>query len=374
MTVRPISTEGYEKPESVAAGAVPMLQWLKIADLVVDSAYQRPITGKGRLNVDQIARSFSWSCFSPVVVSPVEGGKFAIIDGQHRTTAAAILGIECVPCQIVIAAREEQAVAFKAINATTTPISQMALHAAALIAKEPAAIQIAHVCACADVELLRYPVAVDKQRPGQTMAAGAIARCLERYGEATLIAALQCVTRTSNNKTGALSARMIKALCAVLHGNSGWLDQRATLLEAFDSIDLMAIQKASALDGAVEKVGRIRAMSDRIHVELSSTNARVHETLLSTDRGAASTAYLGVERRKDPRQRFVAEAMIWLGRSKLECTVRDLSVTGGGLWVPDIFLPTEFDVTFANATRRSIAIWRQADRMGVQFVPAAPGG
>jgi hypothetical protein len=270
--MRPISVEGFEKPECVAAGAVPMLQWMKIADLVVDPAYQRPIRGKGRLNVDQIARSFSWSCFSPVVVSPVEGGKFAIIDGQHRTTAAAILGIECVPCQIVIAAPEEQAAAFKAINATTTPISQMALHAAALVAKEPSAIQIAHVCACADVELLRYPVPLGKQRPGQTMAAGAIAGCLKRYGEATLIAALQCVTRTSNNKAGALSARTIKALCVVLHGNPAWLDQGAALLEVFDSIDLMAIQDASALDVARKKVGRVQAMSDRIHLELNSAS------------------------------------------------------------------------------------------------------
>jgi hypothetical protein len=271
--MRSISTEGFEKPESVAAGAVPMLQWMKVADLVVDPAYQRPIVDKGRLNVDRIARSFSWSCFSPVVVSPVAGGKFAIIDGQHRTTAAAILGIESVPCQIVIAAREEQAVAFKAINATTTPISQMALHAAALIANEPLAVQIAHACACAGVELLRYPIAIDKQSPGQTMAAGAIARCLERYGEATLIAALRCVTQTSNNKPGALTARVIKALCAALHGNPEWLDQGATLLEAFDSIDLMAIQKASAVDGAVKKVGRVQAMSDRINVELNSARS-----------------------------------------------------------------------------------------------------
>jgi ParB-like nuclease domain len=153
--MRPISTEGFEKPKAISAGAVPMLQWLKIADLVVDPAYQRPIVGKGRQNVDRIVRSFSWSCFAPVVVSPIEGGKFAIIDGQHRTTSAAILGFESVPCQVVIAAREEQAAAFKAINGTTTPISQMALHAAALVARESWAVQIAHVCACAEVELLR---------------------------------------------------------------------------------------------------------------------------------------------------------------------------------------------------------------------------
>src|ERR1700759_4472369 len=150
--MRPISTEGFARPSSISPGAVPMLQWLKIEDLVVDPAYQRPIVGNGRRNVDRIAGSFSWSCFAPVVVSPVEGGKFAIIDGQHRTTAAAILGFESVPCQIVVAAQQEQAAAFKAINGTTTPISQMALHAAALVANESWAVQIAHACACADVQ------------------------------------------------------------------------------------------------------------------------------------------------------------------------------------------------------------------------------
>ena len=94
--MRPISSEGFEKPDSTSLGAVPMLQWLKIEDLVVDPAYQRPIVGNGRRNVDRIAREFSWSCFAPVAGSPAVGGKFAIIDGQHRTTCEAILRIESV--------------------------------------------------------------------------------------------------------------------------------------------------------------------------------------------------------------------------------------------------------------------------------------
>jgi hypothetical protein len=93
--------------------------------------------------------------------------------------------------------------------------------------------------------------------------------------------ALQCVTRTSTNKTGALSARMIKTLCAVLHGNPIWPDQGAELLEAFDSVDLMGIQDASAVDVARKKVGRVQAMSDRIHVELNSAG-------LSRSRGKTS--------------------------------------------------------------------------------------
>ena len=240
--MRTISTEGFEAPKSVSAGAAPMLQWL---------------------------RGSLWSCFAPVVVAPVEGGKFAIIDGQHRTTAAALVGFESVPCQVVIADQERQAAAFKAINGITTPISRMALHAAALVANEPWAVKLADVCKRAEVELLRYPVPTDRQDAGQTMAVGAIAQCLQRYGEETLITALQCVTQTTNNSPGALSARTIKALCNVLDSDRERRDRGLELLQAFDAIDLMQLENEAAVDAAVEKIGHVQAMADRIRLALN---------------------------------------------------------------------------------------------------------
>jgi hypothetical protein len=267
--MRAISTEGFEKPKAVSPGAAPMLQWLCIADLIVDPAYQRPILGKGRRHVGRIAGNFTWACFAPVVVAPVEGGKFAVIDGQHRTTAAAVAGFDCVPCQIVIAAREEQAAAFKAINGITTPISRMALHAAALVAGEPRAIRLADVCARAEVELLRYPVPLKNQAAGQTMAVGVIDRCLSRYGDKTLITALQCVTQTTNNKPGAISARLIKALCDLLDADHELRDRGLDLLEAFDAIDLMGLQGKAAVDAAVKKISPVQALADRIGLEVN---------------------------------------------------------------------------------------------------------
>src|SRR5208337_605497 len=97
----------------------------------------------------------------------------------------------------------------------------------------------------------------NKQAPGQTMAVAAIAQCLKRYGEETLIMALHCVTQTTNNQPGALSARTIKALCDVLHRDPERRESGLGLLEAFDSIDLMAIQNASAVDAAMKKIGRV---------------------------------------------------------------------------------------------------------------------
>ena len=130
----PISTGGFKKPRSISAGADPILRWLAIADLVIDPALQQPISRRGRRNVNRIAQTFSWSCFSPVIVAQFAQDKFVIIDGQHRTTAAALIGFDRVPCQVVTGSPAQLAVARKAINGQVT--SRLALHVAATDANE----------------------------------------------------------------------------------------------------------------------------------------------------------------------------------------------------------------------------------------------
>jgi hypothetical protein len=252
-----------------------MLQWIKIADLLVDPAYQRPIIGRGRTNVARIARSFRWTFFAPVVVSPVEGGRFAIIDGQHRTTAAALCGYDTVPCQVVIAAQGEQAAAFKAINGMTTPITPMALYAAALTAREDWALEITEICKSAEVSLLRYPLAVERQAPGQTMAVGALRACLRRYGRETLVMALRCVTRTHNNIPGVLSARMIKALCEAMTFADLKDVGEDRLIRAMEAIDLDAIQQAALDTAAASGKGPTRSLAEDIVDRLSRELRRI---------------------------------------------------------------------------------------------------
>lgn len=269
-----ISTAGFAKPEVISAGAAPILRWLPIADLLVDRSYRPPMLRKWRRNIQRIAGDFTWSCFGPVVVAPVEGGKFAIIDGLQRTTAAALVGLESVPCQIVTATQEEQAVAFRAINYPTKPVSKMALQAAALADGETWALRLAGACARAGVELLRYPIPVDRQSAGQTMAVAALTHCLKRYGEETLITALQCVTQTTNNRPGVLSARTIKALCAVLGADRVLRDSGLALMETFDAIDLMALARAASVDAATKRIRPVQAMASRIRLEINRLLAR----------------------------------------------------------------------------------------------------
>ncbi|MHB2169928.1 DUF6551 family protein [Alsobacter sp. R-9] len=248
-----------------------MLQWLKIADLVVDESYQRPIRDQGRRNVQRIAENFRWARFAPVIVAPVEGGKYAIVDGQHRTTAAALIGIESVPCQVIIADRETQAAAFVAINGAVTKISRMAIHAAAVAAGEPDAVLFQQACDIAEVELLRYPVVREQQKPGQTMSVQAAASCFAQYGRDTFITAMQCVTQTSNNGPGVLTTAMIRALCSVMDKRHDWRDAGAALFEAFDAIDLVSLlERARSLVVGVKGATTSTKLAELIELELAA--------------------------------------------------------------------------------------------------------
>lgn len=195
-----------------ACGPAPQLQWLEITSLVVDPAYQRDITSQGRRNVCSIAAAFTWSYFSPVIVAPVTGGRYAIVDGQHRTTAAALVGHESVPCQIIQAGRNDQAKAFTAVNGAVTRVHTLAMHKAAVASGDAGALEIERVVKAGGAQILAYPVPELKQQPGQTMAIAALRDLLGEYGAEPTILGLRAVTETANAVRGGLTATIIKAV------------------------------------------------------------------------------------------------------------------------------------------------------------------
>ena len=238
-TRRPITTEGFAAPKTPPTpGSAPVLQWVDIAQLVVDETYQRPITGAGVGNIRKIAAAFEWSKFAPVIVAPVEGGKYAIVDGQHRTTAAALAGIKSVPCQLIFATPGEQAAAFKAVNAHVTRVSSLSIFNAAVAAGDPDAVALVKLCAEAGVTLLRYPKDVATIKPGETMAVATIASRIKMFGPGVVSLALKCVTKTSNNKPGGVNAVMIAALCGAIAPNRDWRASERLLIATVDRINL----------------------------------------------------------------------------------------------------------------------------------------
>jgi hypothetical protein len=232
---RPLNTQRFNSPISgFSPGPAPFLEWIETSRLVVDVTYQREIGRRGAVNVNQIAENFDWSKFAPVIVAPVEGGLFAIVDGQHRTTAAILRGQEKVPCQVVQADRAKQAAAYAAVNGNITKTTAQQLYHAKLAAKDPDALALAEICLVAEVEVLRKNLIRSGLQKGQTHAVTALNRCLAKYGRDTLITALQCITQTADGNAGFVRSTIVEALCEVLHESPAWRDAGLLLLRVMD--------------------------------------------------------------------------------------------------------------------------------------------
>lgn len=217
-----------------------MLSWLKIGSLVVNRAYQRDVRRAGRKNVEAIARNFRWSKFAPVVVAPIEGGHYAIVDGQHRTTAAALCGFDQVPCQIVVADQAGQAEAFAAINGQVTPISRVALHRARKESGDVEALAIEAVAKAGDATVVDYVKPTMQMKAGETLAVGTIAKMLRTYGHDHVVTALQCITRTGDGNPGLLVSTTIKGFCIALDRAPSWRESGGRLLKALDDFDILS--------------------------------------------------------------------------------------------------------------------------------------
>lgn len=169
-----------------------------------------------------------------------------MIDGQHRTTAAALRGIEQVPAAIYKTDRAAQAAAFAAINGEVTAISTLALFRAQLVAGDAQALDIAAICKQAGVTILaQNPSGKVGTRLGETVAVRAIERCLVRYGTEVLVMALRALVACPTS-VGLLRRPSIGAMCAVLDAEPPF--QKPKLLAAaMKTFDLKAAwSKATA--------------------------------------------------------------------------------------------------------------------------------
>lgn len=135
MTYRCIEISIEEK-QTPPDQPVPMLDWVRIDRMIIDDSYQRELGRTNWTAIRKISGDFHWSRFSPVLLAPIDGGRFAIIDGQHRAHAAAICGFETVPAMIVQIPKEEQAKAFSWVNSAVTKITPHHIYKAALAAGE----------------------------------------------------------------------------------------------------------------------------------------------------------------------------------------------------------------------------------------------
>ena len=251
MTLRPIDVNRFEAV-TPADQPVPMLQWVRIDALGIDDAYQRPL-GKHNLRaIRAIAAAFSWSKFSPVLVAPAPGGRFAVIDGQHRVHAAAVCGFEEVPAQVVLLSRAEQARAFVGVNTSAVRPSLPQVYRAALAAGEPWAVGAQAAVEEAGCELLPYHPS-GRLRKARQLTCIALARKLVDADRAWAVtAALRALDAYDGERVALWTEYVITPWMAAVARDA-----------AFAAVDLAAVLRANPPYKVIEVAERRRRTEPR---------------------------------------------------------------------------------------------------------------
>ena len=267
-SLRSIDISGYYGITfTTQPGVAPQVQWIELASLRIDDNYQRPIAQRGKMQVRRIAERFRWSRFAPIIVAPIEGGLFAVIDGQHRCHAAMLRGIKSVPCMVVTVDTAEQAEAFTEINTRQLAVRPAVLHKARVAARDAVALQVQALCEQSGVIIADNKAASEMKR-GETLAVVAIYKLLDMYGEATLSRALEAIVKTGEGNVGMVRAGIVTAYCALFDTTAALRDHPA-LFDVLDEFDLPAafkrMQSATIERGSL----RWRLLSDEIEAFLN---------------------------------------------------------------------------------------------------------
>lgn len=267
---RKIDTLPFDRPPKFETelGVTPKLLWLPLTRMFIDESYQRNVLERGMSNVYNIAREFDWKKFSAVVVAKVDD-KYAIVDGQHRTYAAALRGIVEIPCLVIEATTEEQAAAFAAINAKTTRVDDLQVFNAAVAAKDPAALEIVATLARADVTMHRYRCPENRSKPRQTMALGSVRVALKLYGGDILVLALKCILMRHRSDVGVLRGPTIRATVEVIAKLKKDYSE-AALLSLAEQINFQALNVESRILAAQRNIGQRYALAELLMAKFTS--------------------------------------------------------------------------------------------------------
>uniref|UniRef100_UPI0035AEA00F ParB N-terminal domain-containing protein n=1 Tax=Agrobacterium salinitolerans TaxID=1183413 RepID=UPI0035AEA00F len=258
MALRKVEFSKIDRPAEVSAGAAPILQWIDIDQLVIDEDYQRDLKLQNWKAIRRIAANFRWSMFSPVFVSPVEGGAYAIIDGQHRTHAAAICGFSQVPCQIVQMNKTEQAAAFAAVNGVVTAVTVWQLLKAALAAGEQWAVNAQAIAVDGGCRLMTSNGSTLSKLPGDIYGVKGFLSVIETRPREAIVTALKVLMKAegyNDNREVWDSALLMPLLLALAErppalANPGFV----SALEKFDIWDL--VDRDAAERRAALRLGR----------------------------------------------------------------------------------------------------------------------
>jgi len=217
-----------------------------ISALVIDTTYQRNVSVGSVRNIKRICEQFDWAKFLPVIVTE-DGDKFAIVDGQHRTIAAASIGVDMVPCYVLSCSAAEAAAAFAAINGNVTQMQPIDLWFAELAARAPKAVALQRVLDAAGVTVTRKK---EGYQPGETRSVNVLLRALEFYGASVLTTLLQCIVETGDGNPGMITGAVVNGIGRAIRTKPDLLANPSKLFEVFDGISISTMVYEAGIENA----------------------------------------------------------------------------------------------------------------------------
>jgi len=149
-------------------------------------------------------------------------------------------------------------------------MSTLQLHVAMTAAGDPDALAANVACAKAGVRILPYPLDAKHMKAGDTLAAAQIPKFLRKYGEAVLVDALRCITKTApNGNVGLVRGPVIEALCANIEAEPDWCGE--PLLRAMRKCDLRAAWQKATEESKMSRAGATAALVDIVAAHLDKT-------------------------------------------------------------------------------------------------------
>lgn len=227
-----------------AIGAPPAPQFIALADLQIEPAYQRSAeVPQSRALIVKMARHWDWRLCMPLMVSQ-RGESLYVIDGQHRLRAARMRGdIAHLPCCVVrFETPAEEAQMFVQANKNRKALTAIDLFRAAVAAGSEAESEAYDLITSAGLKVANHTNSASLAEGTLTIVNG-VTRAINRYGKAVAGAALNVMGEAFADQKIPRAATLFGALLKIF-------DERAH--NPIDSDVLADVMKSCSAQDWVE--------------------------------------------------------------------------------------------------------------------------
>ena len=221
------------------------LRMVELSKLTIDRDYQRRVSESGRSRIMKIIKGFSWARFGALILSELPDGRLAVIDGQHRAIAAALLSLQEVPA-IVVRERDQarQAMDFVGINTVRTTVASIDKFRARVAAGDQDAVLVAE--ALTELNINTDVAAGCALKVRETRAVATLEKLQKRFGRGVVFTTLETLIEAQPNQPGLLSSFAIEVTAVIVAKMLDADRDLARLDAALQDIDFETLKEEAA--------------------------------------------------------------------------------------------------------------------------------